>query len=93
MLLKVIYVLTGRILGLIVVLCRSNQPPESGAGLCSRMPSPGAGGLVICAGTGGKPGRQLPGALLTRWPSTSSVLIVTNWSRTPGAHGTSGTAW
>jgi hypothetical protein len=28
----------------------------------------------------------------TRRPSASSVMIVTNWSRTPGAHGTSGTA-
>jgi hypothetical protein len=30
---------------------------------------------------------------LTRRPSTSSVVIVTNWSRTPGIHGTSGGPW
>jgi len=30
---------------------------------------------------------------LTRRPSTSSVGIVTYWSRIPGAHGTGGTAW
>ena len=37
--------------------------------------------------------RYLPGDSPTRRPSTSSVVIVTNWSRTPGAHGTSGAAW
>ena len=37
--------------------------------------------------------RYLSGDSLTRRPSTSSVVIVTNWSRTPGAHATSGAAW
>ena len=40
-----------------------------------------------------RPGSLDPAGRLTRRPSSISIVIVRNWSRSPGAHGIRGTFW